>query len=72
MNDNVQTKAHFGDDKTETTILLQKKILSKLEGNYSLKQHNTVKYSGWYLDSNLNRESMAHQVPKKIIKKLNS
>ena len=31
-------------------------------GDYSLKQHNTVEYLGWYLDSNLNGESMARGV----------
>ena len=40
-------------------------------GDYSLKQHNTVEYLGCYLDSNLNRESMARRVLKKINTKLN-
>ena len=40
-------------------------------GDYSLKQHNTVEYLGCYLDSNLNGESMARRVLKKINPKLN-
>ena len=40
-------------------------------GDYSLKQHNTVEYLGCYLDSNLNRESLAHRVLKKINTKVN-
>ena len=40
-------------------------------GGYSLKQHNTVEYLGCYLDSNLNGESMARRVLKKINTKLN-
>ena len=39
--------------------------LSISYGDYSLKQHNTVEYLGCYLDSNLNRESMARRVLKK-------
>ena len=38
--------------------------------DYSLKQPNTVEYFGCYLDSNLNRESMARRVLKKINTKL--
>ena len=34
-------------------------------GDYSLKQHNTVEYFVWYLASNLNREAMARRVIKK-------
>ena len=37
---------------------------------YSLKQHNTVEYLGYYLDSNLSGESMARRVLKKINTKL--
>ena len=40
-------------------------------GEYSLKQHNTVEYLGCYLDFNLNGESMARRVLKKINTKLN-
>ena len=40
-------------------------------GDYSLKQHNTVEYLECYLDSNLNDESMARRVLKKINTKLN-
>ena len=40
-------------------------------GDYHLRQHNTVKSLGCYLDSNLNRESMARIVFEKINKKLN-
>ena len=36
--------------------------LSISYGDYSLKQNNTVKYSGCYLDSNLNWESMARRL----------
>ena len=40
-------------------------------GDYSLKQHGTVEYLGCCLDSNLNGESMASRVLKKINTKLN-
>ena len=40
-------------------------------GDYSLKQHSTLEYHGCYLDSNLNGESMACRVLKKINTKLN-
>ena len=40
-------------------------------GDYSLKQDNTVESLGCYLDSNINGESMAHKVFKKINTKLN-
>ena len=39
--------------------------------DYSLKQHNAVEYIECYLDSDLNRESMACRVLKKINTKLN-
>ena len=39
--------------------------------DYSLKQHSTVEYLGYYLDSNLNGELMACRVLKKINTKLN-
>ena len=39
--------------------------------DYSLKQHKTVEYLGCYLDSDINGESMARRVLKKIIAKLN-
>ena len=34
--------------------------------DYYLKQHKTVEYLGCYLDINLNRESIASEVLKKI------
>ena len=40
-------------------------------GDYSIKQHNTEEYLGSYLDSNLNGESMACRVFKKINTELN-
>ena len=40
-------------------------------GNCSLEQHSTVEYPGCYLDPNLNGESMAGRVLKKINTKLN-
>ena len=40
-------------------------------GDYYLKQHNTVEYLGCYLDYNLNGQSMARRVLKKINTKLN-
>ena len=40
-------------------------------GEYSLEQHNTVEYLKCYLDSNLNGESVACRVLKKINAKLN-
>ena len=39
--------------------------------DYTLKQHNTAEYLGCYLDSNLNGESMARRILKKINTKLN-
>ena len=39
--------------------------------DYSLKQHKTVEYLGCYLDSDINGESMARRVLKKINAKLN-
>ena len=64
---------HFGHDKTKTIFFSRMKSPPKLNiyGDYSLKQHNTVEYLGCYLDSNLNRESMARRVLKKINTKLN-
>ena len=40
-------------------------------GDYSLKQHDTVEYLCYYLDSNLNGESMACRILKKVNTKLN-
>ena len=60
---------HFGDDEAKTIFFSQMKSPTKLSisyGDYWLKQHNTVEYLGCYLDSNLNGESMAHRVLKKI------
>ena len=45
--------------------------LSISYGDYSIKQCNTVEYLGCYNDSNLNVESMARRVLKKINTKLN-
>ena len=45
--------------------------LSISYGDYSLKQHNTVEYLGYYLDSNLKGKSMALTFLKKISTKLN-
>ena len=45
--------------------------LSISYGDYSLKQYSTAEYLGCYLDSNLNKESMARRVLKKINIKLN-
>ena len=39
--------------------------------DYPLKQHKTVEYLGCYLDSDLNGDSMARKVLKKINTKLN-
>ena len=64
---------HFGDDKTKTIFFSRMKSPPKLNisyGDYSLKQHNTVEYLECYLDSNLNDESMARRVLKKINTKL--
>ena len=65
---------HFGDDKTKTIFFSQMKSPPKLNisfGDNSLKQRNTIEYLGCYLDSNLNGESMACRVLKKINTKLN-
>ena len=42
----------------------------KIYWDYSLKKHNTVEYLGCYFDSNLNGDSMARRVLKKINTKL--
>ena len=39
--------------------------------DYSLKQHKTVEYYGYFLDSDLNGEPMARRVLKEINTKLN-
>ena len=65
---------HFGHDKTKTIFLSWIKCPPKLNmsyGDYSLKQHNTVEYLGSCLDSNLNDQSIAPRVLKKINTKLN-
>ena len=65
---------HFRDDKTKTIFFSRMKSPPKLSisnGDYSLKQHNTVEHLGCYLDSNLNRDSMARRLLKKINNKLN-
>ena len=64
---------HCGDDKAKTIFFSRMKSPPKLNiyEDYSLKQHNTVEYFGCYLDSNLNGESMARRVFKKIKTKLN-
>ena len=65
---------HFGDDKTKIFFFLLTKNPPKLSisyGDYSLKQHNTVEYLGYYLDSNLKGKSMARTFLKKISTKLN-
>ena len=65
---------HFGDDKTKTIFFCRMKSAPQLSisyRDYSLKQHSTVEYLGCYLDSNLNRESVARGVLKKIYTKLN-
>ena len=49
---------HFGDYKAKTIFFSRMKISPKLSisyEEYSLKQHNNVKYLGCYLDSNLKR-----------------
>ena len=59
---------HFGDDKAKTIFFSRMKNPPKLSisyGDYFLKQNNTVEYLGCYLDSNLNRESMARRVLEK-------
>ena len=40
-------------------------------GDYSLNQYNTVEYLRCYLDSDLNKETMARRVLKKINTKPN-
>ena len=65
---------HLGDDKPKTIFFSRKKSQPELSisyGDYSLKQHNTVEYLGCHLDPNLNGESMARRVLKKINTKLN-
>ena len=65
---------HFEDNKTKTIFLSLMKSPQKVSisyEDYSLKQHNTVEYLECYLDSNLNGESMARRVLKKINTKQN-
>ena len=65
---------HFWDNKAKTIFFPGKKSPSKLSisyGDSSLKQYNTAEYLGFYLDSDLNGESMARRVLRKINTKLN-
>ena len=61
------------EDKKKQLFFSRMKSPPKLSiyGDYSLKQHGTVEYLGCCLDSNLNGESMASRVLKKINTKLN-
>ena len=71
---NNKLSIYFGDDKAKTIFFSRMKSPPKLNisyGDYSLKQHNIVEYLACYLDSNLNVESMARRVLKKINTKLN-
>ena len=69
-----QLSIHFVDDKTKTIFLSRTKSPPKLNilyGDYSLNQYNTVEYLGCCLNCNVNGESMARRVLKKINAKLN-
>ena len=71
---NNRLSIHFGDDKAKTITFSRMKSPSKLSisyGDYSLQQHNSVEYFGCFLNFNLNGESMACRVLKKINTKLN-
>ena len=64
---------HFGEDKTKCVLFSRKKSLPKLNISYKdnkIRQYDTVEYLGCLLDSNLNGESMATKVLKKINTKL--
>ena len=65
---------HFEDDKRKPISFSQIKSPPQLNtsyGDYSLRQHNTIEYLRCYLDSNLNNNSVAFRVLKKINTKLN-
>jgi len=63
---------HFGEDKTKSILFAPKGKSKKLDsldislGNIEIKQHSKVSYLGCILDENLNGESMALNVIKKI------
>ena len=59
----IKQKLFFSRFKSPPRLILS-------NGNYSLKQPNTVEYLPCDLDSNLNRESRACRVPKNINRKL--
>ena len=56
--------------KTNFSRMKSPPKLNILYGDYYLKQHNTVEYSGCYLDSNIDGESLARRVLKNINTKL--
>jgi len=63
---------HFGEDKTKSILFAPKGKSKKLDplnityGNIKIMQHSKVSYLGCILDENLNGESMAYNVIKKI------
>jgi len=63
---------HFGEDKTKSILFAPKGKSKKLDtldityGNIRIMQHSKVSYLGCILDENLNGESMALHVIKKI------
>ena len=64
---------HFGEDKTKSILFTRSKTPEKLNisfQDHSIRQYNCVEYLGCFLDYNLNGETMARKILKKINDKL--
>ena len=60
---------HFGEDKTKSILFSRTKSLKEINISFtghSIKQHETVEYLGFQLDSKLSGEAMASKVLKRI------
>ena len=64
---------HFGEDKTKSILFTGSKTPTRLNISFQdhlIKQYNCVEYLGYFLDYNLNGETMAQKVFNKINGKL--
>ena len=64
---------HFGQDKTKSILFTRSKTPEKVNisfHDHSIRQYNCVEYLGCFLDYNLNGETMARKILKKINDKL--
>ena len=64
---------HFGEDKTKSILFTRSKTPEKLSisfQDHSIRQYNCVEYFDCFLDYNLNGETMARKILKKINDKL--